>query len=600
MPGKHKDVDEPLDLELLQNWNPREQYTPLDQIGGPAAGGSAHDSDLPPQQKELLGRMDQRMASIQQLGQERSALENQLMQSRQEPQGEGFLSGLGRMGSQGLSALGSGLGALIPSQDTMMNGLNRLSAGLEAGGATLQGRTPLYVQLHQAARDNAFKQQQLDMQQDEMGMKRMQMAQQLQQKKIQQEEHQWKQLFDVFGNTNLTPPQQEEMLKQMAKQGHPMAFEAARTVNANMIADFKLVKDRLGMTPEEIMQGVQSGELNWHDLGAKIKVEKKAMEEETQALASENAQQRKMQSLIDRFKADPESLKDEELSLLEKHRDIQTERRMKIEKLRNELKGEGIDLAAKSMMPVVGQEVHLPGGRTQQAVFDPQTGKLSQSIGEKRPLVEVNTGTKASEEAAKKFMDRTAENYDRLRNVPDALQNIEEAKRLIPKAKMFMGPLGPSWLEGVKLLNNRLGTNIKAEGVKSAEELGSRIFFNLMDNLKKMDSQPSGEQQRKMEAALGNLGNDPNALGVMLDAYGDSLRRKVKLHNTEVDNAEKRDVRFPYEARVNIDDLPKTTRPSNTPDKQNGVPKITSKAEYDKLPSGTEYIAPDGKRKRKK
>ncbi len=170
------------------------------------------------------------------------------------------------------------------------------------------------------------------------------------------------------------------------------------------------------------------------------------------------------------------------------------------------------------------------------------------------PQVQVNSYTPASEAAQAEFMKGARTTYDTLKQAPVAIANIEEAKRLIPGAKGFMGPGGESLLEASKFLNNRMGFSINTEGVKSAEELRTRIFQNVMDNLKKLDAQPSQMQQKVLQESLGTLGTDPEALPRVLDSFADIIRGKVDLHNKEMEGAIERGVKFPYNPRI---DLPK-------------------------------------------
>lgn len=169
-----------------------------------------------------------------------------------------------------------------------------------------------------------------------------------------------------------------------------------------------------------------------------------------------------------------------------------------------------------------------------------------------RNVTNVNSFMPASEAAQKDFMDKTSRNYDSLRNAPVTLTNIEEAKKLIPAAKGFMGPGGESLLDAAKFLNNRMGMNIDTEGVNSAEELRTRMFVRIMDDLKKMDAQPSEMQQKMMMDSLGKLGTDPNALPRVLDAMGDVVRGKVDVHNKEVNSAVQRGVKFPYDPLIQL------------------------------------------------
>ena len=142
------------------------------------------------------------------------------------------------------------------------------------------------------------------------------------------------------------------------------------------------------------------------------------------------------------------------------------------------------------------------------------------------------------------------ENYTRLRDAPQALANIEKAKELIPSANMFQGSLGEQKLAVAKFFNNNLGTSINLTGVSTAEELRSRIFFNIMDNLKKMDAQPSQLQQQIMQDALGKLGTDPSALANILDAFGDVIRDKVGAYDKQVSEASGVGVNWPHRITV--------------------------------------------------
>ena len=175
------------------------------------------------------------------------------------------------------------------------------------------------------------------------------------------------------------------------------------------------------------------------------------------------------------------------------------------------------------------------------------------NAGATRVQTNVNAFTPASEAAQTEFMKSSRSTYDQLKLAPQAIANIEQAKALIPSAKGFMGPGGEGMLQAAKFLNNRLGTQIDIKGIKSAEELRSRIFFNIMDNLKKMDAQPSQMQQAVMMDSLGKLGTDPNALPDVLSAYEDAIRGKVDLYNREVQGAVKRGVKFPYDPLINME-----------------------------------------------
>jgi hypothetical protein len=172
------------------------------------------------------------------------------------------------------------------------------------------------------------------------------------------------------------------------------------------------------------------------------------------------------------------------------------------------------------------------------------------AAGAARATTTVNAFTPASEEAQKDYIKSTAVTRDALKNAPVILANIEEAKKLVPGAKGFMGAGGEPMLTAASFLNNRFGMSINTEGVTDATILRTRLFAGILENLKKLDSQPTALQQAALQEALGSLGTDPTALPRVLDTYGESLRTKVDLHNQEVTDAEKRGVKFPFKPQI--------------------------------------------------
>lgn len=185
-----------------------------------------------------------------------------------------------------------------------------------------------------------------------------------------------------------------------------------------------------------------------------------------------------------------------------------------------------------------------------------------------KPSVDVKVAafTPASEAAQKQFMDETAKERAALRNAPDTLANLDRARTLISGAKGFMGTGGDPLLRAASFLNNRLGFTIDTKGVADATELRTRLFDGILDNLKRLDSQPSQEQQRVMQEALGTLGTDPLALPRILDKIEESVRGRVSRYNKDVTDAENRGVKFPYKPQIDIPP-PKTGAAPGTPEK---------------------------------
>lgn len=180
-------------------------------------------------------------------------------------------------------------------------------------------------------------------------------------------------------------------------------------------------------------------------------------------------------------------------------------------------------------------------------------------------VTNVNTAVPFNTELQKEEAKKLSDTRDKLQDAPSQIANLDKAKKLIGKASPFVGSFGDTKLELVKFFNNNLGTAIKPNEVANAGELQTRIFQNIMDNLKKMDAQPSQLQQLIMMEALGKLNADPKALGQMLTAYEDVLRSKVELHNNRARQAMKNGATFLYSPLIEMPDKTESSTAAKNP-----------------------------------
>jgi hypothetical protein len=180
--------------------------------------------------------------------------------------------------------------------------------------------------------------------------------------------------------------------------------------------------------------------------------------------------------------------------------------------------------------------------------------------GAQSSTIKVDAFVPASEQAQVEYVKEISATRRALANAADTIKNVEAAKALIPTASTFMGTGGEPLLAAASFLNNRLGFSIATRGITDATELRTRLFEGILDNLKKLDSQPSQEQQRVLGEALGNLGTDPSALPRILDRIEETMRDRVGRYNQDVTEAENRGVRFPYKPQI---DLPPVKSPSS-------------------------------------
>lgn len=140
--------------------------------------------------------------------------------------------------------------------------------------------------------------------------------------------------------------------------------------------------------------------------------------------------------------------------------------------------------------------------------------------------------------------------YNTLKSIPSQVKQLDRVAQLAPKS--FAGSFADTKLQTVKFFNNNLGTNIAPEKVNNTEELRTVLFTNIMDNLKKMDASPSQEQQRIMQASLGNIGTDPDALPKVVGVYKEILLDKAEEHNKRVGQTVEKGFKYPYDITVQV------------------------------------------------
>ena len=230
--------------------------------------------------------------------------------------------------------------------------------------------------------------------------------------------------------------------------------------------------------------------------------------------------------------------------------------------------------------------------RAGQKGIDAVNAKALETVIAQRPVTNINTYVPASVEAQKQYIQDIAKERTVLRTAPDTIKNIEAAKKLIPTASTFMGKGGEPLLAAASFLNNRLGFSISTQGVTDATVLRTRLFEGILDNLKKLDSQPSQEQQRVLSEALGNLGTDPAALEQILNRISETVTDRVDRYNTDVNESEARGIKFPFKPQIT---LPQRKRPagsvaSQIPTNAPSAPTASQKPIYATNPTTNERI----------
>lgn len=257
-------------------------------------------------------------------------------------------------------------------------------------------------------------------------------------------------------------------------------------------------------------------------------------------------------------------------------------------------KGEVTDVGGGTAVinPYTGQQI----GTTIKDVVDPTAIARAGAA-----RTEVNAFIPASETAQTEFIKEFRDTYKQLKTAPTDIANLRRAAELAKtEARKYMGTGGQAFLSAAKFLKNRLGMDIDAKAIANAEEARTVLFQNVLNNLRKLDAQPSQQQQLIMQEALGNLDTDPDALARVVQVYEDVIRGRVEQHNREfaemkanpnLANA------FPYSLEIKLPEKSVTPPPgAATP----GTPvTVKTPDELKALPSGSLYIGPDGKTRRK-
>lgn len=549
-------------------------YTPLDQIGV-NQGGMALDNSpgmnpvvpqLPLQAPDRPGvRLDQSSPAAW------SAPEyvNPGDDSYRSPLST-IPEGLGRIGSaigEDLSGLGSligrGVDAITPDQSTIDN----LAMRFQRAHAIGQGTLPLYLQ-EQALRENQ------DLQKQALLAKREVAARQLQAQQETMRQNQWEDVFKVIGNNNLTPPQQMDMLKALSKT-NPYAHQAASSINEKLIGDYKLVQNDIGMTPEQIMNGLKSGNLTWHDLGAQIQVAKSNKEAETKALAESNAKEKKLQGIITRFRQDPNSLNDTELDTVDQFFKGQDERKLKIQELQTRMKGNEIDLAAKQNLPQVSPSVHLPNGQVQQMSFDPTTGQRQTFTGTPAPTSVTNVNMKqegAFEDQIGKLQAKSiADTQVSAKDAASMIRTIHQGKQLLDSG--VITGVGAEYRLKFGQAIRQLGFNYGKTDIENTQAFVANMAGNVAKQIKEFGAGTGlsdADREYATKMAGGDITLDRKSIEKILDINEKAARNVIKLHNKSVSGIKSI-------IPLGIEEPPEYTAPSKSLSPQEFVETRTTK-----------------------
>jgi hypothetical protein len=173
------------------------------------------------------------------------------------------------------------------------------------------------------------------------------------------------------------------------------------------------------------------------------------------------------------------------------------------------------------------------------------------TAGAGRTVTNIQNQLPFNEQVQQKMGEDLIKEYSNLKSIPSQIQNLDKAIEL-SKSPAYLGSGAEAKLAITKFFNNNLGTNVNADKVVNTEELGSVLFQSTMENLKKLDAQPSQMQQIIMQKAFGTIGTDPAAIPKIVSVQKDILLSKAKEHNARVEETEVGPAKMKYAHSIKI------------------------------------------------
>ena len=177
------------------------------------------------------------------------------------------------------------------------------------------------------------------------------------------------------------------------------------------------------------------------------------------------------------------------------------------------------------------------------------------------PMTQIAAFKPAAETIQEEAVKNLTKTYDQLKTAKVDIQNLRNAATLArTEARKYMGTGGQAFLSAAKFLKNRLGVDVDTKAIVNAEAARTTLFQNVLNNLRKLDAQPSQQQQMIMQEALGSLDTDPDALEAVVQVYEDVIRGRVEQHNAEVAQVKENKIPLPYDLAIKIPE--KLTKPA--------------------------------------
>jgi hypothetical protein len=198
----------------------------------------------------------------------------------------------------------------------------------------------------------------------------------------------------------------------------------------------------------------------------------------------------------------------------------------------------------------------------QQANYAKQLVESKGSASANRQFLNLTNQLPFQEQIQQEMGKDLIKEFSNLKSIPSQVQNLDKIEKL-SASPAYLGSGAEVKLAITKLFNNNLGTNVNADKVSNTEEMRSALFQSTMENLKKVDAQPSQMQQQIMQQAFGTIGTDPAAIPKIVAVYKDILISKANEHNARVKQSEEGPAKIKYAYDITVK-VPETAKPPAT------------------------------------
>jgi hypothetical protein len=187
----------------------------------------------------------------------------------------------------------------------------------------------------------------------------------------------------------------------------------------------------------------------------------------------------------------------------------------------------------------------------QQAAYAKQLVMESKGATANRQFLNIQNQLPFNEQIQQEMGKDLIKEYSNLKSIPSQVQNLDKVEKLAA-SPAYLGSGAEAKLAITKFFNNNLNTNINADKVANTEEMRSALFQSTMENLKKVDAQPSQMQQQIMQQAFGTIGTDPSAIPKIVAVYKDILISKANEHNARVKQSEEGPAKIKYAYDITV------------------------------------------------